>query len=622
MAIKSSNQITFTEHKKIVEIKEYYLATSKNEGITTSTSGWTTDIQTIDYTNKYLWNYEEVIYSIGSSDVSEPVIIGFYGKGDTGKGISNIVNYYQITQNLVAPELPTGSNMHGWSDQASTASKLSPTNKYLWNYEAIIYTDGSTTTTDPAIIGVYGDSGADAITFEIYSVDGFLFKDGVEEIKLQVAAFKGSEAITGAKYTWSYLSEGSTSYTTISGYSQVATPTLTVKSSDIYALFSLKCTMYYNGETYQDYVILSREVEVYNAVVRFFDGNNVFSAAEPFVVAYVNLYKNNTLLETIPSNSYYISDDTSVSGTTITTSAPDGEANTYMYFIYPVSGKYRIMLGKYNGSAWQKVSVPTDYSYSSIVATGHQGERQSYDMGASNVVLIPKDNIIRSGEIVFTIKTKSGDVLTSTSATMVDLNDPVVSKSAPSNPVVGQMWVNTGVDPNILNVWNGSQWVKAEQQGGAVYTSAPSSYKKGDLWVLANAWNGFSAGTMLKANAASSSFNKNHWVDANSALTEMQANIKQYFKFDPNTGLRISQNDDKFYVNINATEMGFYDNRNGQHSKVVNISNNSATIQNAILKGSGGTTIQNNATFNGEVNIQGFIFKKESNNSLSLMIDT
>ena len=94
MAIKSSNQITFTEQKKIIEIKEWYLAAAENTGITIETEGWTTDIQTIDYTNKYLWNYEEVIYSIGSSDVSEPVVIGVYGEGANGVGIAAVKNYY------------------------------------------------------------------------------------------------------------------------------------------------------------------------------------------------------------------------------------------------------------------------------------------------------------------------------------------------------------------------------------------------------------------------------------------------------------------------------------------------------------------------------------------------
>ena len=79
MAIKTSNQITFTEYKKIVKIKEWYLATPNGTDVTRETEGWTESIQMIDATNRYLWNYEEVVYSIGSSEVSDPVIIGYYG---------------------------------------------------------------------------------------------------------------------------------------------------------------------------------------------------------------------------------------------------------------------------------------------------------------------------------------------------------------------------------------------------------------------------------------------------------------------------------------------------------------------------------------------------------------
>ena len=129
MAIKSSNQITFTEQKKIVEIKEWYLATDQNTGITVNEGSWTQDMQSINAENKYLWNYEEVVYSIGSSDISEPVIIGYYGEG---KGIRDIINYYQVTQNIVTPELPTVDNMNGWTDDTTVTSNLSSTNKDLW----------------------------------------------------------------------------------------------------------------------------------------------------------------------------------------------------------------------------------------------------------------------------------------------------------------------------------------------------------------------------------------------------------------------------------------------------------------------------------------------------------
>ena len=621
MTIKASNQITFTEHKKIVEIKEYYLATSQNEGITIETAGWTTDIQTIDYTNKYLWNYEEVVYSIGSSEISEPVIIGFYGKGDTGKGIANIVNYYQITQNLVAPALPGSSGQSLWSD-ISIVANLSPTNKYLWNYEAIIYTDGSVTTTDPAIIGVYGDSGENAITFEIYSVDGFIFKDNLQSIELKVAAFEGSEAISDAKYTWSYLdaNSGSTgftaSYKNISGHAQVTNPVLTVQLTDPYALFSLKCTMYYKDQIYEDYVILNREVEIYSAAVRFFDGNNVFSKAEPFVVAYVNLYKNNTLLETVPASSYYISDDTTISGTTITTSAP-GTDGMYMYFIHLVNGNYALTLGKYSGGAWKVATVTTGYAYSN-----------NFSSSQTNPVLISREQISRSGEIVFDVRALNGAHLTTASATVIDLNDPVVSSTAPSGPIVGQLWVDTSTASNVLKVWDGTQWIGSEHQGGAVYTSQPSKYERGDLWVLASAWNGYGVGTMLRATATSSTFNAAHWEDANKEMAEMKNNIKQYFSFDPSTGLKIGQTNDNFYVTISATEMGFYDKTSGDAKKVVSISKSSAAIQNATFEGDQGTKVNNEATFNKDavfndnVNFGRFMWQIEpSNGSLSLSVE-
>ncbi len=50
-----------------------------------STSGWTTTVQAITASKKYLWNYEVVTYTNGSTYQSAPCIIGVYGdKGATG----------------------------------------------------------------------------------------------------------------------------------------------------------------------------------------------------------------------------------------------------------------------------------------------------------------------------------------------------------------------------------------------------------------------------------------------------------------------------------------------------------------------------------------------------------
>ena len=57
------------------------------------------------------------------------------------------------------------------------------------------------------------------------------------------------------------------------------------------------------------------------------------------------------------------------------------------------------------------------------------------------------------------------------------------------------------------------------------------------------------------------------------------------------------------------------------NEKVVSISNNSATIQNATFEGGNDTTFDNNAQFNKQVNFGNFVWKIESNGSLSLAID-
>lgn len=72
----------------IKSITKYYLASEKNTGITTSSSGWTTTMQTMTETKKYLWSYETIAYTDGSSTKTTPIIIGVHGQngadGDSG----------------------------------------------------------------------------------------------------------------------------------------------------------------------------------------------------------------------------------------------------------------------------------------------------------------------------------------------------------------------------------------------------------------------------------------------------------------------------------------------------------------------------------------------------------
>ena len=140
----------------IDKITEYYFATSLSSGVTASTSGWTTTIQTVTSTNRYLWNYEIISYTDGTTNPTDPIIIGVYGNtgntGPTGNGISSIEEWYLAT--TASSGVTTSAS--GWKN---TMQALTATNKYLWNYELITYTNGNKVSTTPVIVGVYGDKG-------------------------------------------------------------------------------------------------------------------------------------------------------------------------------------------------------------------------------------------------------------------------------------------------------------------------------------------------------------------------------------------------------------------------------------------------------------------------------
>ncbi len=155
--------------KSIGQVVNYYLATNASSNVTASTSGWTTTVQSVSSSKKYLWNYEVVKYTDGTTaSTTAPCIIGSYGdtgakgdkgaKGDTGAmgvpgptgvGIKSITEYYAVsTTNTTAPT--------SWVTSIPT---LTASNKYLWNYETVTYTNNSTISTSKRVIGVYGDKG-------------------------------------------------------------------------------------------------------------------------------------------------------------------------------------------------------------------------------------------------------------------------------------------------------------------------------------------------------------------------------------------------------------------------------------------------------------------------------
>lgn len=173
------------------------------------------------------------------------VAYGVAKQGNTGKGIKSVTEYY------LASALSEGitTSTSGWE---STMQPLSEVDKYLWNYELITYTDNSTETLNPVIIGVYGDrgytgaTGDNAVTFQVYSNNGYALSTNIPTILLQTFSYLGDVEITaGATFQW-YRHNG-TDWIAVSG---ATNPYFNVSRDDVSFSNNYMCKMMFNGVEY------------------------------------------------------------------------------------------------------------------------------------------------------------------------------------------------------------------------------------------------------------------------------------------------------------------------------------------------------------------------------------
>ena len=220
----------------ITGVTTYYLTTSASSGVTTSTSGWNTTPTATTTTNKYIWSYTKTTYSSGNPTSSTPAIIGTHGStgatGSTGNGISKIETFYLTTSSGSGVTTSTS----GWS---TSPTATTTTNKYIWSYTKTTYTNGSTASSTPAIIGTHGATGAtgaagaDAITISITSSNGTVFKNSSGSTVLTAHVYKAGveQSITDAGVCGSL---GSIKWYKGASTTAVATAkTLTVNASDV-----------------------------------------------------------------------------------------------------------------------------------------------------------------------------------------------------------------------------------------------------------------------------------------------------------------------------------------------------------------------------------------------------
>lgn len=159
--IKGENGQDGQDGVGIKSITKYYLASEKSTGITTSSSGWTTTIQTMTESKKYLWSYETIAYTDGNSTKTTPIIIGVHGQngadGDSG-----------IIVSPTAPENPKVGQL--WQTASGEPIKRWDGSRWVLHYVSVENLDVQTLSAITADLGKIR-------TGEIESMDGNMLID-------------------------------------------------------------------------------------------------------------------------------------------------------------------------------------------------------------------------------------------------------------------------------------------------------------------------------------------------------------------------------------------------------------------------------------------------------------
>ena len=161
--------------RSLLGMAEYYQWTANNSapsapsssalnGAPNTVGNWKkNDSSSSSTTDKYLWNFEYITYSVGGSTITPVSLVGTIG--DDGKGIDHFEEYYYWgSSKTTYPSTSTiGNSSTSWCDQdhldtLSAQTEGDSSRRYLWNFEKIVYTEGNETT-DPIIIAINGEIG-------------------------------------------------------------------------------------------------------------------------------------------------------------------------------------------------------------------------------------------------------------------------------------------------------------------------------------------------------------------------------------------------------------------------------------------------------------------------------
>lgn len=231
----------------IKSITKYYLASERSTGITTSTYGWTTTMQSMTETKKYLWSYDKIYYTNGKTVNTTPVIIGVHGQSGSD-GTSGIIVSPTPPKNPKVGQLwqtASGEPIKRWDGSKWAIYYISVENLNVETLSAIAANLG--TVTAGLIKSLDGHFFIQVNTGEIYSED----ENGINSSAISKGVFVANGMDSGRHTSLSIFPTQIAQYfdgATISNLVIFKRDGIFVKSSGSYEINISKATNYDSGK--------------------------------------------------------------------------------------------------------------------------------------------------------------------------------------------------------------------------------------------------------------------------------------------------------------------------------------------------------------------------------------
>lgn len=455
-----------------------------------------------------------------------------------------------------------------------------------------LITSGATSTSDNA-----------SVTFQIYAPNGYILSNSIGSLTLQTSAYVGSTQIQLGDATYNWYAQNDTEWELVQ---EGTTSSYVVTRDSVNQFKNFKCDMLYKGNTYTSTILVEDKSDVYNSVICLSSNINAATGSYYWIV-YTLVY-----------NQYGELDPLLGPISTITPESP--VENDYWYSVD--SDTEVIILKKYNGAEWVDSVDEQELSYYWSMISGNHGDMPIGE--SSKVKLISSTDFTTSATFKCDVSTVSDGLITMATLSLTDTSDPIISSTAPTGVDDGQIWIKKNTDGTyVMFIWDSAEesWIAANaDSNNKIYTSRPSKYSAGDLWVTNSDEDHetYLQGTLLQAQTSNTEYNADDWkptLKYDSTLEEIQGeldNLSQYVRIN-SEGLQIGAKTangeiSPFTSLFTSTELSFYQNSD----KLLTLTNNKLIAPKV--------EIEDSLTVEGSIRLGDMRWIIESNGSYSFSV--